>query len=334
MGANDGSASRDEYAKRINRVLEHVVLNLDGDLSLSALAEVACFSPWHFHRIFTALMDETPDDYVRRLRLEKATSRLGSSPDLSITEIARLCGFSTSALFSRNFAKRYGMSPSEYRSRRRVAHEQSKNRQAVDKNGYSLDKDMNELSKSGKYPIFRGRYDLPCDGKESGQEGAFAVSTRRIEPIRTAYMWHTRGYHQGVCSTIDRMLKWAQARELMRPDTKLLGVWLDNPEITPSDKCRFLVCVSLPNEVDQRQLARLMGRAYVGSWVIPGGLYAVWTQGRTTMTDGFYRFYRYWLPDSGYVPTDSEGFMLYHDPLETAADRDYTVDIYIPIAPL
>jgi AraC family transcriptional regulator len=334
MGENDEGASRDEYAKRINRVLEYVVLHLDGDLSLAALAEVACFSPWHFHRIFTALMDETPDDYVRRIRLEKAASRLYSSPSLPITEVARLCGFSTSALFSRNFAKRYGVSPSKYRLARRAPRDRSKNRQIDDKNGYPLDKDAHEPSKGGKDPFLRGGYDLFCDGKESGMGDAPAVTARRIEPIRTAYMWHSHGYHQGVDATVDRMIKWARARELMRPDTKLLGVWLDNPEITPSDKCRLLVCVSLPDEVDQRQLALLTGRSFVGSWVIPGGLYAVWTQERTKITEGFYRFYRYWLPDSGYVPTDAEGFMLYREPLDTAADRNYTVDIYIPIAPL
>lgn len=43
---------REEYVARINRVIDHIETHIDGELSLSALAKVACFSPFHFHRVF------------------------------------------------------------------------------------------------------------------------------------------------------------------------------------------------------------------------------------------------------------------------------------------
>lgn len=44
---------------------------LDGDLSVETLAQVAGFSPFHFHRVFKAMTDETLNELVVRLRLER-----------------------------------------------------------------------------------------------------------------------------------------------------------------------------------------------------------------------------------------------------------------------
>ena len=61
--------SRKEYIHRINRVVDYIEANLDEDHSLEKLAGVACFSPFHFHRIFRALTGETINNYVKRIRL-------------------------------------------------------------------------------------------------------------------------------------------------------------------------------------------------------------------------------------------------------------------------
>jgi AraC family transcriptional regulator len=45
----------EEYRSRINRVIDYIEANIDRDLSLPELAEVAHFSPFHFHRIFRAM---------------------------------------------------------------------------------------------------------------------------------------------------------------------------------------------------------------------------------------------------------------------------------------
>ena len=63
MASND---SRTEYSRRINRVLDYIDDHLDEALDLDTLAEVANFSPFHFHRLFAAWMGETLGDYLRR----------------------------------------------------------------------------------------------------------------------------------------------------------------------------------------------------------------------------------------------------------------------------
>jgi AraC-like DNA-binding protein len=81
-----------EYISRINRVIDYIQNNLHKSLSLNELARVACFSIFHFHRIFSAIIGETLNDFIQRLRVEKAASLLLSNPKKSITEIAFDCG--------------------------------------------------------------------------------------------------------------------------------------------------------------------------------------------------------------------------------------------------
>src|SRR5215467_6244799 len=102
-----------EYARRINRVIDYIRDNLDCTVTLEELAKVACFSEFHFHRIFSAVSGETLNNFTNRLRLEKA-ARLLRYSDRSLTDIALDCGFSSSATFSRAFRSGYDTSPSQF----------------------------------------------------------------------------------------------------------------------------------------------------------------------------------------------------------------------------
>jgi len=73
------------YAQRIDRVIDYLRANLDRPVKLAELANVACFSEFHFHRIFTAISGETLNNFTNRLRLEKA-ARLLRYSDQSLTD--------------------------------------------------------------------------------------------------------------------------------------------------------------------------------------------------------------------------------------------------------
>ena len=103
-----------EYARRINRVIDYLRGNLDRQVKLEELARVACFSEFHFHRIFGAISGETVNNFTNRLRLEKAARLLRYSGQ-NLTDIALECGFSSSATFSRAFRSGYDTSPSQFR---------------------------------------------------------------------------------------------------------------------------------------------------------------------------------------------------------------------------
>ena len=109
-----GTQANSEYAQRINRVIDYIRENLDRQVKLEELAKVACFSEFHFHRIFGAVSGETLNSFTNRLRLEKA-ARLLRYSGRSLTDIALDCGFSSSATFSRAFRSGYDTSPSQFR---------------------------------------------------------------------------------------------------------------------------------------------------------------------------------------------------------------------------
>jgi AraC family transcriptional regulator len=107
----------ESYYERILRALVHIQGHLDESLDLNELARVACFSPYHFHRIFRGVVGETVADHVRRLRLERAAQRLKSG-ERPVTDIAFEAGYEAHEAFTRAFRARFGASPSGFRESR------------------------------------------------------------------------------------------------------------------------------------------------------------------------------------------------------------------------
>ncbi len=107
--------SQKEYISRINKVIDYINDNISEKNNLEKLAEIACFSQYHFHRIFTAIIKETPVDFLLRLRLEKAANIFLTNNEISITQIAFDCGFTSVAIFSRLFKQHFNLSPKQFR---------------------------------------------------------------------------------------------------------------------------------------------------------------------------------------------------------------------------
>ena len=77
----------------MHAVLRHIDQHLDQPLDLTTLAQVAHFSPFHFHRLFAAWMGETLGDYLRRRRVEMAAMRIAAQPRLPLLPLALAVGF-------------------------------------------------------------------------------------------------------------------------------------------------------------------------------------------------------------------------------------------------
>lgn len=103
-----------EYQRRILKVQVYIQKNLDADLHLDQLAKIACFSPFHFHRIFKGMVGESVKEHVRRLKLERSIAQLKRAKQ-SVLDIALNAGFETHEAFTRAFREMFGYSPSEMR---------------------------------------------------------------------------------------------------------------------------------------------------------------------------------------------------------------------------
>lgn len=102
------------YRKRIDRVVNYIYDHLDEPIDLQLLADVACMSPYHWHRVYRAIQGETIAATVKRLRLHRAAGQLAHSK-ISIEEIAERSGYSSLAAFSRAFTQIYGQPPAQFR---------------------------------------------------------------------------------------------------------------------------------------------------------------------------------------------------------------------------
>jgi len=108
------SRTEGEYVAAISDVLAYVQAHLDDALTPRQLAQVACFSEHHFHRIFRAVVGESVMDHVRRLRLERAAFELKTSRR-SIAGIALDAGYGAQEAFTRTFQAYFGVTPRNFR---------------------------------------------------------------------------------------------------------------------------------------------------------------------------------------------------------------------------
>src|SRR5205807_10237597 len=104
----------EEYIKRILKVLVYIEEHIEGEMTMSELAKLSCYSPFHFHRIFQSIVGETVYQYTKRLRLERAARRLRNTVK-PVTEIALDASYDTPSAFTKAFKLYMGTSPRSYR---------------------------------------------------------------------------------------------------------------------------------------------------------------------------------------------------------------------------
>jgi AraC family transcriptional regulator len=102
---------------RLKRVLDYMAERISDKITLEQLAKVACFSTFHFARMFTRAVGVPPHSHLSRMRLESAMAELAASR-LALSEIALNTGFSSQSSFNRAFKRATGMTPGEFRQRR------------------------------------------------------------------------------------------------------------------------------------------------------------------------------------------------------------------------
>ena len=211
-----------EYAQRIDRVIDYLRENLDRQMRLEELAKVACFSEFHFHRIFSAVSGETLNSFTNRLRLEKA-ARLLRYSEQSVTDIAFDCGFSSSATFSRAFRQVYDTNPRQFRK-------------------------CGEIKKSKICKeLFSGEeYLLPMSAEE--KRTAFPVRLIDVSERQVAYIRVTNAFEMDrVLAALKTLIEWAKSEGVFSEGV-LFGMSVDDPHVTPKHLYRYEVCLasSLP----------------------------------------------------------------------------------------
>ena len=177
-----------DYSRRLVRVAEHIGENLDRRIELDELAEIACFSTFHFHRIYRAMMGETVHETATRLRMQRASSDLKRS-ERPMLEIARRAGYSSVAAFTRAFRHHYGAPPAAFRR--------------------------------------RDRGPAAADLAPGARVVLEPVEIRNLDPFKVVAMRH-RGSLSDIGAVFERLRAWAMPRGLITPNANALTVFHDN----------------------------------------------------------------------------------------------------------
>ena len=319
---------REEYTARVNRVIDYIEANIGKDLALKELAEVAHFSPFHFHRIFRGMVGETLNDFIQRIRVEKAATKLVLNPKKSVKEIAFECGFSGSSAFARSFRETYGMSASDWRSKGHLRY--SKNGKTESKNNQSVGNIRQDFDVSLHYT--QGATTQIWRIKMKNKEIQANVEVKDMPELNVAYIRHIgpyKGDQELFSRLFNKLMSWAGPRGLLRfPETKVMALYHDNPDITDESQLRTDACITVPEDT---QVDGEIGKAN-----IPAGKYAVAHFEITPdqYQDAWNAVYGGWLPESGYQPEDGPCYELYlNDPKEHPEGK-HIVDICIPVKPL
>ncbi|MFF5987229.1 helix-turn-helix domain-containing protein [Prauserella flavalba] len=106
---------REDQNRRLLRAKDAIDRDYACPLDVPALARIALMSPTHFTRSFRTTFGETPHQYLRRRRIERAMALL-RTPSATVTDVAAKVGFESLGTFSRTFRAVTGRSPSEYRA--------------------------------------------------------------------------------------------------------------------------------------------------------------------------------------------------------------------------
>lgn len=192
--------------------LVYIQTHLDGDLSLDNVAQIGELSPFHFHRIFQETTSETLKQYTQRLRLESAAYQLKIRND-SILDIALNNGFQNHETFSRAFKRWFGVSPKQYR-----------------------------LS-YGRIPANPAPSKLL--NKLTTQYQLSNITIQTLNPLPVAFIRHLGAYTDVEVSRFAELQTWIDMNGFNTGDNLLLGIGHDDPSITPIEKVRYDMCVSV-----------------------------------------------------------------------------------------
>ena len=190
------------YQARLDRVVDHIYAHLDEEICPERLAEIACLSPYHWHRIYVAMRGETVSATIRRLRLSRAADRLANS-DLSILTIAEQAGYSVADSFARVFRETYGKTPADYRA-------------------------------TGSHTAFKA-------ATEAEDHEGFPVAIETLPVTRCASVAHKGAYMQ-IDHAMGRLFTALAAQKMMALDQAMRAVFFDDPDLVPVEALRSRAC--------------------------------------------------------------------------------------------
>lgn len=198
------------YYKELIRLEQYIRDHLQDELSIAHLAGVVHLSQYHFHRVFKAIVGEAVHEYVTRIRMESAATKLKFS-EAKIREIAFDVGYRNPETFNRAFHRVFKCAPSEFRQQQQdiVAH----------------------------------RIDQIVQQRLISQ--AISTTVKKMPDKTVAFLVHKGPYHT-VSGTWQQLITALPKEEL----GALLGISYNDPNVSAAEQIRYDACVQIRETYD------------------------------------------------------------------------------------
>jgi len=281
----------DKHTKIANDIMYYIYRYIDTNINLDELSIDLKVSKFHMHRIFKQEFGENIYETIKSIRLQKASSLLLTNKSSTITDIAKICGYSSQSAFARAFKQKFSITPKEWR-----------------KGGYKkFTTDIIKKSKSASL----------ADTKFSHLKPKII----KMPPLTAYYIRH-KGYNKSIRDTWQKLQTWVLCSDI--EDFRQIGLHHDNPTITPLNECRYIACITAKERLKNVNLPVLTIPEGVYAMFNFEGKYG-------DIIKFMHWVYFEWLIKSGYETTTNPSFAFYVKNHFLEEDENFIVSYHIPI---
>ena len=280
-----------KYAERFNRISDFIYNNLDDDLSIEKLSNIANFSKYHFHRQFSAYMGISVYKFIQLLRLKRASYQLVFNQDIKVIDIALDSGFENHESFSRAFKKNFNQSPSQFR-------------------------------KEPEWKPWHEKYNLI---KHKGNN-IMQVEIIDFEETKIAVLEH-RGDPELLNVSVQKFIEWRKETGLSPVNSSnSYGLVYDDPNNTEPAKFRYDICGSVASNIPDNTYKIINKTIPSGRCAVLRH-----KGSHDLMHSKIYDLYGKWLPESKEELRDFPMFFHFINLLPEVAESELITDIYLPL---
>jgi AraC family transcriptional regulator len=284
--------TRDLHIDIANKTMSYINKHIDTTINIDILASNFGISKVHLHKIFREQLGINIYESIKSIRLQKASNLLLTNKYSTITQIANMCGYSSHSSFIKAFKQRFEQTPKQWRN-----------------GGYKIYSD-NILKNS-----------LLKDSLPNFDASKVRIIKTKDRPI---YYIRQKGYIVDEAKQKWLQLQaWVYTNEL--DNYEQIGIYYDNPAITPHPKCFYTAAIS---PEDQSKLLN----TNLSSNTLEGGLYATFKiYGGDREVAWFVKWaYHTWLPHSGFETTTEPSFVIMHKN-HFLEENEIDATFYLPI---
>lgn len=163
---------------------------------------------------------------------------------------------------------------------------------------------------------------------KKGELSIMDIKVMEMPDFHVAYVRRMGPYGPEIGKTFEKLMAWAWPKVLLGPETRVFGVYWDNPEVTPPEKCRSDAAITVPEGTDVE--------GEVGLEVLPVGLFAVYHT--NVYNDNFeipWSEAWKWVQEKGYeLDSAKPCYEVYYNDAAQDPEHKWIVDICLRVKPL